>query len=416
MIGDIDHYDRRESVAFRLFALQPDHALHDVRLHGVPVPWAIPPERWLRTTIRVQHLGGLTAERREARWAKYQEVDPEHRWEPDYEYTRAPVQTVLRWPARPLDEPVVHWPDQAELDEGALAALDLDGPVLSVALIDGPTPTGDAVAVLRALADEPCDEPVELLVVTSDEHLAREIEQAVPTSVVLRTSTHSSGGARRNAAIRTARGDYIAFFTPDAKVQPGVLAALLEAHEGGAGLVRGRPQLDSSNPTHRAALLLEAASLPRPGSAVDLLPEPCGSFFRQPLLDAGGFDEEAAVGLDALAARRLTDLGFEITSVPTLTFTPSSPPSTALQLARQRFELGRIATRLWREQRPVLRAPITMLRSTKQQLRQCRAALAHQQLEPGAPNSKGVPTRLLMGAAATWAGATYETLRGVGSR
>jgi Glycosyl transferase family 2 len=107
MVDDLDHFDRIEQRSWRLFAYEPGHRFPDRRLHHFPIPTEIPRERWLPTSVRIQHLAGLTLERREARWTKFQEADPERHWEPDYEYTRAPPGERRRWHPRPPDLPVL---------------------------------------------------------------------------------------------------------------------------------------------------------------------------------------------------------------------------------------------------------------------------------------------------------------------
>ena len=84
MVGDLDHYDQAGLWAYRLFAYAPGQRFPQDRLHFVPVPTAIDRRRFLNTTLRIQHLGGLTEERREARFAKYAEADPGNEFQADY--------------------------------------------------------------------------------------------------------------------------------------------------------------------------------------------------------------------------------------------------------------------------------------------------------------------------------------------
>ena len=92
-----------------------------------------PASKWVRTSIRIQHLGGLTEDARRACREKYQQLDPDHRWEPDYSYADAPRNRSCPWPPREKGEPVVVGPHGVDdwLDF-RLAELDLEGPVLSV--------------------------------------------------------------------------------------------------------------------------------------------------------------------------------------------------------------------------------------------------------------------------------------------
>ena len=114
MVDDLDHYDRIEQRAWRLFAFEPQARFPDRRLHFFPVPTAIPRRRWLPTSVRIQHLAGLTAQRRRARWEKFREADPDCRWEPDYEYTVAPPGERRPWHPRPPALPVMPASREAE--------------------------------------------------------------------------------------------------------------------------------------------------------------------------------------------------------------------------------------------------------------------------------------------------------------
>lgn len=114
MVDDLDHYDRIEQRAWRLFAFEPGARFPDRRLHFFPVPTAIPRPRWLPTSVRIQHLAGLTAQRRQARWEKFREADPDCRWESDYEYTVAPPGERRPWHPRPPALPVMPTSREAE--------------------------------------------------------------------------------------------------------------------------------------------------------------------------------------------------------------------------------------------------------------------------------------------------------------
>jgi glycosyltransferase involved in cell wall biosynthesis len=411
MIGDLEHYDRLEHFAYRMFAFEPGLRLTNERLHGVPVPTSIPRDRWLETTIRIQHLSGLTETDRRARWDKYREADPERLWEPDYEYTRIPVGAVQRWPARSPDVPVLGsetgpHANELYLDDLDLDELDLEGPVLSVVLLI----KQDAEAMidmLRALADAPCSAPFELLGVTDDPQVAGQVKRAVPAAKVIRTQPSTTAGAARNAAVRAARGDYVTFFVAPGPIGPGMLDAVVDAHEQGHALVAGQVVLDGTGAARVASELLEASSLRRGAGEGDVLPVPCSSFARASLLSAGGFDEQAAAGVEALATRRLLRLGLTATVVPALALARRDGAGTTVGLIRQRFELGRL---LNRSPRGAKRAgSLALLRASANQFRASRSALAdagdHRQ------GSGRVVAVLAAAATATWAGATFEALR-----
>jgi hypothetical protein len=101
MIGDLHHWDRAALWVYRLFARDGDHSLPEQRLHFVPVPPSIPRRRWLQTTIRIQHLAGLTASDRQRRFDKYREADPRRRFQPSYANLLEPPKDVKTWERRP---------------------------------------------------------------------------------------------------------------------------------------------------------------------------------------------------------------------------------------------------------------------------------------------------------------------------
>jgi hypothetical protein len=101
MIGDLHYWDRGALWVYRLFARDGDHSLPTQRLHFVPVPRSIPMERWLQTTIRIQHLASLTERHRRARFEKYRQADPLNRWQPSYANLLDPPEALKAWERRP---------------------------------------------------------------------------------------------------------------------------------------------------------------------------------------------------------------------------------------------------------------------------------------------------------------------------
>jgi glycosyltransferase involved in cell wall biosynthesis len=99
-------YDPAGHWIHRLFSYMPGQAFPDRRFHFDPVPTAIPRERWIPTTIRVQHFAAMTEERMVARAAKYAAADPGGRT--DFGGLDEPRPEHLRpWPARPPLLPVL---------------------------------------------------------------------------------------------------------------------------------------------------------------------------------------------------------------------------------------------------------------------------------------------------------------------
>ncbi|MEP7334250.1 MAG: hypothetical protein ABI717_00585 [Actinomycetota bacterium] len=62
-----------------LFRLRADHEFDPRPLHGIKAPLQSRPVR--RADLRVYHLGMLTAADREARRARYEQLDPDARWQ-----------------------------------------------------------------------------------------------------------------------------------------------------------------------------------------------------------------------------------------------------------------------------------------------------------------------------------------------
>jgi hypothetical protein len=125
MIGDEHYYDKSSLWVGRLFAFRPGQRFGGTRLHMVPLPTAIPPERWRRTTLRIQHLGDLDDDRRRARFAKYQQADPGHRSQTDYSNLLVPPTHVRPWRPRPPALPLL-FNERGTPDPSATAAAPAD--------------------------------------------------------------------------------------------------------------------------------------------------------------------------------------------------------------------------------------------------------------------------------------------------
>jgi hypothetical protein len=101
MIGDLRHWDRAALWVYRLFARDGNHSLPTQRLHFVPIPPSIPRDRWLQTTVRIQHLAGLTEGHRRKRFEKYLEADPHNRFQPSYANLLDLPEELKPWARRP---------------------------------------------------------------------------------------------------------------------------------------------------------------------------------------------------------------------------------------------------------------------------------------------------------------------------
>lgn len=98
---------------YRLFHYERGQRFPDQRFHFAPIPTDVPREAYLRTTFRIQHLGGFDNARRAARYEKYRDADPDRRFWPSYSALLAPIDDdlLLPWPERPADEPALLWED-----------------------------------------------------------------------------------------------------------------------------------------------------------------------------------------------------------------------------------------------------------------------------------------------------------------
>jgi len=108
MLGDGTTFDDTGGMwGWRAFSYAEGQRMRERRLHFPPIPVSIPENRWLRTTVRIQHFNGTTEERRQLRYQKYQEIDPDRQFQPSYENLLAPPTNEKMWALRPTDLPVL---------------------------------------------------------------------------------------------------------------------------------------------------------------------------------------------------------------------------------------------------------------------------------------------------------------------
>jgi glycosyltransferase involved in cell wall biosynthesis len=106
MVEGLESYDRASLWVYRLFAHREGQSLPETKLHLVPVPAQIPRERWVKTTLRIQHLSSLDEARRTARYRKYLEADPGNRFQSSYRHLLDAPRYRRPWLPRSPDEPV----------------------------------------------------------------------------------------------------------------------------------------------------------------------------------------------------------------------------------------------------------------------------------------------------------------------
>jgi glycosyltransferase involved in cell wall biosynthesis len=315
MWEDTAHYDTAGYWVYRLFSFERGQRFPEQRLHFDPVPTSLPRSRWLRTSLRIQHLCGLTPARRQARLEKYREADPEH--VSGYRYPDlgdTPAETGA-WLARPAGEPVL------------LQANDRapDAPALSAVVIS----RNDEARIVRAVSSvvrQQLPWPFEVIVVTSGTDRTAEI--------VRRES--------RNAGLRFARGDYVSFPGSHVELPPGSLAARIEAHDLGYAMVTGTTLNGTRTRAGWASYFLDHSSvLPgRPSTKLAGPPAHC-SYLREALLDVGGFPEDMRAGEDTVVNNELARRGYESYRAQDVRLVHHSPCRTTWRLLRHHFLRGR---------------------------------------------------------------------------
>jgi hypothetical protein len=98
---------------YRLFSFRKEQAFPARRLHFDPVSTDIHRERWVRTTIRVQHVGASDEEGRLAHVAKYRQADPTAEYGVNFGGLAERPATLRAWHARPPGLPVLAPPEWA---------------------------------------------------------------------------------------------------------------------------------------------------------------------------------------------------------------------------------------------------------------------------------------------------------------
>jgi LCP family protein required for cell wall assembly len=307
MVGDEDHFDRDDLWVYRLFAWEPGLRFPDERLHFVPVPEQIPPERWLRTTVRIKHLAGLTPEHRRARFQKYREADPELEFQSDYGDLLEAPGALCTWENRPSDLPMLLSGDfdpeiTAHLGPHEDEALDLDAPILSAIVIS--RDDRDRIArTLRSVVSQEVPHPFEVIaVVSGTDGTADVVEREFPNVHLVDLGPGpATPGRARNAGLAVARGDFVSFPGSHIVLPEGSLAARIRAHELGYPMVTGSMRNDNRSSAGWASYFLDHASvLPgSPSGELAFAPPHC-SYDRELLMREGGFPEDLRAGEDTV--------------------------------------------------------------------------------------------------------------------
>jgi LCP family protein required for cell wall assembly len=338
MICDEQHFDRADLWVYRLFAFEPGATLPAARLHLVPVPVSIPRNRWLRTTLRIQHLASLDEPRRQARFRKYEEADTAGRYQADYSHLLDRPGALHVWTPRPPDAPVLEGAPNRPADDPA----SLDDPVLSAIVI---AQDDEAVieTVVSSVVGQEVPEAFEVIVVTSGrDGTAAIVRERFPGVRVVELPEPAPPGMARNAGLAVARGDYVSFPGSHVVLRPGSLAARLRAHQAGWAMVTGTTLNGTDTAAGWASYFLDHASvLPgRPSEEIAGPPAHC-SYMRHLLEGVGGFPEDRRSGEDTVVNVELFRRGHRAYRARDVVLVHRTPCRTAPALVRHHFQRGR---------------------------------------------------------------------------
>jgi len=206
-------------------------------------------------------------------------------------------------------------------------------------------------AQLDALAAQHCDEPWEIVVADNGSRdasmdLAREWADRCDRILVVDASAVPGPAAARNAGVRAAGGNRLAFCDADDVVQPGWLQACVTALAG-ADVVAGTFDMASLNGSRVDELAPAATTqlgfLPA-GLAANL------AVHRAAFDAVGGFSEDLLVGEDIDLCWRLQLEGYRFSVAPGAEVAKREPPGLR-PLFRRAVAYGRCGPKLYRRYR-----------------------------------------------------------------
>ncbi|MEA2366266.1 MAG: spore germination protein [Thermoleophilaceae bacterium] len=332
LVGDLAHYDRDGLWVYRLFAYAPGQRFPDERLHFVPVPTSIDRRRFVQTTLRIQHLGGMTDDRRRARFDKYVQADPGNLFQRDYSNLLEAATDVRPWEPRRPGLPVV--PGEPPLE--------LDGPVLS-AIVISRNDEDRIEGVVRAVVEQECPDPFEVIVVVSGtDRTAAVVREQFPQVRLIELGERALPGRARNAGLEVARGEFVSFPGSHVELPQGSLAARIGAHQLGYPMVTGTTLNGTRTRSGWASYFLDHSSvLPsRPSGRLTGPPAHC-SYIRDQLVAVGGFPEDMRAGEDTVVNVELTRRGLVAYRASEVTIVHRSRCTNPVRLLGHHFQRGR---------------------------------------------------------------------------
>jgi glycosyltransferase involved in cell wall biosynthesis len=271
---------------------------------------------------------------------------------------------------------------------------------------DGPR----LLRAVRSVVEQRCDEPFEVIVVTSgDGGGATLVRRAFPTVTVVELDHPALPGEARNAGLRVARGDYVSFPGSHVELPPGSLQSRVRAHRLGHAMVTGTMLNGTLTRAGWASYFLDhSTALPGRGSgALDSPPMHC-SYDRKALLGVGGFPEDIRAGEDTVVNRNLFRRGHRAYRAQDVRLVHHSPCDTTIRLVRHHFSRGRAFGALLRDDPQQdwrfvwTYVPRRFLR-TRNDVRRWGEELQRE--------FRGASLHVLAGTLAAWLGIVFELMR-----
>jgi hypothetical protein len=386
---------------YRLFHFSPGQRFSDSRFHFAPIPTDIPREAYLRTSFRIQHLGGFDNARRAARYEKYRDVDPDRRFWPSYSALLAPIddELLIPWPERAIDDPDLLWDEPAPVAAtGHLAR--------AVFVIDDRGREAEVSATLASLSRSTNGSEEILLVGPSADNYAG----VVP----VKCGPEASRGEHLQTALAATSADLLVVLDAGQTVEASDLSALWGALADGYGVVRCVIRAAGSTELERRVAWLRANWPEEPGELGSWRPV---GYRRDALAELGDVPVPTAIDNDveAYLVRALARKGVLVGRVPA-TIIDRSGDSAELSI-RSGFERGRS----WAEIDLLLAGPQPIPAKTRAQrlLRQSRSKNDAVPRSTLAGSAIGYASRLVQGGAGEgWAmlGWPARTIAFVGVR